>query len=96
MAAQQYFTARYEFANPLNFDDGSSRTQRQILTSMIEDAIKQYRANRGKVPKKVIILVRSFFLSRLAPFSRLANDRNSVICRSSCSAAACRRASRSW
>lgn len=74
LAAQQYFTTAYKFANPKEWTVScnlrilersfvpfqTGETQRETLKKMVIDALKQFKENRGKIPNKVEILIASF------------------------------------
>ncbi|GMT05639.1 hypothetical protein PENTCL1PPCAC_27813, partial [Pristionchus entomophagus] len=53
MAAQQYFTAGWRYANPKEWTAGE--TQRDTLKKMIFDSLMQFKNNRGRAPNKVVV-----------------------------------------
>ncbi|KAF8380955.1 hypothetical protein PRIPAC_70097 [Pristionchus pacificus] len=53
MAAQQYFTMAYKYANPKEWKKGE--TQLDTLKKMVAEALMTYKNNRGRVPSKVVI-----------------------------------------
>ncbi|GMR31067.1 hypothetical protein PMAYCL1PPCAC_01262 [Pristionchus mayeri] len=53
MAAQQYFTTGWKYANPREWTVGES--QRETMKKMVVEALTQYKGNRGKVPSQVIV-----------------------------------------
>ncbi|GMT31653.1 hypothetical protein PFISCL1PPCAC_22950 [Pristionchus fissidentatus] len=52
-AAQQYFTTAWKYANPKEWAGGDA--QRETLKQMVIQALQQFKANRGRIPNKVIV-----------------------------------------
>ncbi|GMR61376.1 hypothetical protein PMAYCL1PPCAC_31571, partial [Pristionchus mayeri] len=53
MAAQQYFTTGWKYANPKEWKTGE--TQRETMKKMVAEALLTYKNNRGKAPGQVVV-----------------------------------------